>query len=110
MNGHVFQCFNKWDDKKQFSKTGEILGEYIAKNLKYPGDLAPLTKHLTLPTVPRPQHLDADEEDPLTIAIWKKNIDSYCAQVDYLESNLKTIFAVVYSQCSKSMKAKTQVT
>jgi len=43
MNGHVFQCFNERDNKKQFSKTVEILGEYIAKNLKYPGNLAPLT-------------------------------------------------------------------
>jgi len=76
------------------------------KNLKYPGDLAPLTKHLTLPTVPRPQQLDADEEDLLTIAIWKKSVDSYCAWVHYLESNLKTLFAVVYGQCSESMKAK----
>jgi len=34
MNGHVFQCFNEQDDEKQFSKTVEILGEYIAMNLK----------------------------------------------------------------------------
>jgi len=106
MNGHVFKCFDERDDKKQFSKTVEILGEYIAKNLKYPGDLAPLTKHLTVPTVPRPQHLNPDEQDPLTIQIWKKNVDSYCTQVDYLKSNLKTIFAVIYGQCSESMKAK----
>jgi len=107
VNGHVFQCFNKWDNKKQFSKTVEILGEYIVKNLKYPGDLALLTKHLTLPTIPRPQLLDADEEDPLMIAIWKRNINSYCEWVDYLESNLKMIFAVVYGQCSReSMRAK----
>jgi len=78
MNGHVFQCFNERDDKKQFSKTVEILGECIAKNPKYPGDLALLTKYLTLLTIPRPQHLNADEEDPLTIAIWKKNVNSYC--------------------------------
>jgi len=87
-------------------KTVKILGEYIAKNLKFPGDLAPLTKHLTLPTIPRPQHLDPNEQDLLTIAIWKKNINSYCMQVDYLNSNLKTIFAVIYGQCSESMKAK----
>jgi len=106
MNGHVFQCFNERDDKKQFAKTVEILGEYMAKNLKFPGDLAPLTRDLTLSFIPRPQHLDDDERDPLTIAIWKKNVDSYCVRVDYLESNLKTIFAVIYGQCSESMKAK----
>jgi len=106
MNGHVFQCFNERDDKKQFAKTVESLGEYIAKNLKFPGNLAPLTRDLTLPFIPRPQHLDDDERDPLTIAIWKKNVDSYCVRVDYLESNLKTVFAVIYGQCSELMKAK----
>jgi len=74
MNGHVFQCFNERDDKRQFSKTVEILGEYIAKNLKYPGDLALLTKHLTLSTIPRPQHLNADEQDPLMI----NNLEEKC--------------------------------
>jgi hypothetical protein len=44
MNGHVFQCFNKCEDKKLFSKTVEALGEYIAKKLKYPGDMVSLTK------------------------------------------------------------------
>jgi len=36
----------------------------------------------------------------------KKNVDSFCTWVNYLESNLKTTLAVVYGQCSKSMKAK----
>ena len=44
MNGHVFQCFNECEDKKHFSKTVEALGEYIAKKLKYPGDMVSLTK------------------------------------------------------------------
>jgi len=30
MNGHVCQCFNECEDKKQFLKTVEALGEYIA--------------------------------------------------------------------------------
>jgi hypothetical protein len=46
MNGHVFQCFNECEDKKQFSKTVEALGEYIAKRLKYPGDMASPHKRL----------------------------------------------------------------
>jgi hypothetical protein len=54
MHGHVFQCFNECDNKKQFSKTVEAVGEYIAKKLKYPGDMDSLTKDLTLPTIPEP--------------------------------------------------------
>jgi len=58
MNGHVFQCFNECNDKKQFSKTVEAVGEYIAKKLKDPGDMDSLTKDLTLPTIPEPEELD----------------------------------------------------
>ena len=58
MNGHVFQCFNEWEDKKHFLKTEEALGEYIAKKLKYPGDMASLTQDFVRPKIPKPTELE----------------------------------------------------
>ena len=69
MNGHVFQCFNECEDKKQFSKTVEALGEYIAKKLKYPGDMASLTKDFVRPEIPKPTELQVSEMNRLVIAI-----------------------------------------
>jgi hypothetical protein len=69
MNGHVFQCFNKCEDKKQFSKTVEALGEYIAKKLKYPGNMASLTKDFVRPEFPKPTELEVSETNRLVIAI-----------------------------------------
>jgi len=106
MNGHIFQCFNECNDKKQFSKTVEAVGEYIAKKLKYPGDMDSLTKDLTLPTIPEPEELDPEETNLLIKAIWNKKVTSYCTCTNYLESNLKTAYAVIRGQCSKAMKAK----
>jgi hypothetical protein len=100
MNGHVFQCFNECDDKKQFSKTVEAVGEYIAKKLKYPGDIDSLTKDLVLPTIPEPKELDPEETNLLVKAIWNKKVMSY------LESNLKTAYAVIWGQCSEAIKAR----
>jgi len=57
MNGHVFQRFNECNDEKLFSKTVEAVGEYIAKKLKYPGNMDSLTNDLTLPTIPEPEEL-----------------------------------------------------
>ena len=94
MNGHVIQCFNKWDDKKQFSKTVEAAGEYIAKKLKYPGNMDSLTKELVLPTIPKLEELDQEETNLLLKAIWNKKVTSYCTRTDYLESTLKTAYAV----------------
>ena len=61
MNGHVFQCFNECEDKKHFSKTVEALGEYIAKKLKYPGDMVSLTKDFVKPEIVKPKELEVSE-------------------------------------------------
>jgi len=60
-----------------------------------------LTKDLVLPTIPKPEELDPEET-----AIWNKAVTSYCTRTDYLESNLKTAYAVIWGQCSEAMKAK----
>jgi hypothetical protein len=39
MNGHVFERFHEGTKQGQFTKTVEALGEYIAKNIKNPGDM-----------------------------------------------------------------------
>jgi hypothetical protein len=106
MNGHVFQCFNECEDKKQFSKTVEALGEYITKKLKYPGDMASLTKDFVRPKIPKPTELEVSETNRLFIAIWEKKVSPYCTRTDYFDSNLKTAYAVIWGQCSEAMKAK----
>jgi hypothetical protein len=106
MNGHVFQCFNECEDKKQFSKTVETLGEYIAKKLKYPGDMVSLTKDFVKPEIPKPTELEVSETNRLVIAIWEMKVSAYCTRTDYLNSNLKTAYAVIWGQCSEAMKAK----
>jgi hypothetical protein len=106
MNGHVFQCFNECEDKKQFSKTVEALGEYVAKKLKYLGDMASLTKDFVRPEILKPTELEVSETNRLVIAVWEKNVSAYCTRTDYLNSNLKTAYAVIWGQCSEAMKAK----
>jgi len=106
INGHVSQCFNECEDKKQFSKTIEALGEYIAKKLKYPGNMASLTKDFVRPEIPKPTELEVSETNRIVIAIWEKKVSAYCPRTDYLDSNLKTAYAVIWGQCSEAMKAK----
>ena len=89
MNGHVFQFFN------ECLKTVEALGEYIAKKLKYPGDMVSLTKDFVKPEIPKPTELEVYETNRLVIAIWEKKVSAYCTRTDYLDSNLKTAYAVI---------------
>ena len=86
--------------QKEFSKTGEALGEYIAKKLKYPGDMASLTKDFVKPEIPKPTELEVSETNRLVIAIWEKKVSVYCTRTDYLKSNLKTAYAVIWGLLS----------
>jgi hypothetical protein len=109
MNGHVFQCYTECSDKKQFSKTVEALGEYVAKNMKYPGDMSPLTKSTTpkTPKLPRPKALtDEQKKDSVADAIWALELKAYIARRDYLEGNLKSAYVIIWGQCSEPMRAK----
>ena len=69
MNGHVFQCFHEGVGQNQFAKTVETLGEYIAENMRYPGDMMSLTKELTVPTVKEPPELLETETSALRKAV-----------------------------------------
>ena len=105
MNGHVFQCFNETNISNQFSKTVEVLAKYIAKHIKYPGDMASLTEDLILPKLTAPVILPitADELEKL---LWKQDVVQYAQRQAYLASNHKAIYAVIWGQCSEALRAK----
>ena len=106
MNGNVFQCFTENEAKNQFNKTVEALGEYVAKNMKYAGDMMQLTKELEQPTIEEPEELSDSETSKLKITLWERKVVSYSVRLDYLESNLKAAYAVIWGQCSEAMRAK----
>ena len=108
MNGHVFQVFAECDDKRQFAKTIEALGAYIAKELKYPDDLVTLTRDLENPTIEEPTEPPEDETSRVRIAMFEKECQLCVTRQHELNGNLRAIFAVIWGQCSEAMKAKLQ--
>jgi len=103
MNGHVFQCSNETIDKNQFNRTMEALAQYIAKNVKCPGDMVSLTKEIVKPTITSPGELDPNEKSGLVKALWDRQVDGYYTRTGHIESNLKVIYAIVWGQCSEAM-------
>jgi hypothetical protein len=107
MNGHVFECFQEGTKPSQFTKSLEALGEYIAKNVKNPRDMMSITDKLKAPVVPVPASLTkAETDDPLTFALWKEQITDYSKRKGVIQQNTKAVFAVIWGQCSESMKDK----
>ena len=106
MNGHVFQCFHEQNDRKQFKKTVEALGEYANKNLKFSRDLSPLFEDtIASPSIPMPQDLPTTASR-VEAEVWKEEIKEYTKQRRELKNNSGVIFAVAWGQCSEAMKAK----
>jgi hypothetical protein len=105
MNGHVFQCFNETNISNQFAKTVEVLAEYIAKHIKFPGDMSSLTEDLTLPTLTAPVLLPATA-DELEKLLWKQDVVQYAQRRAYLADNHKAVYAVIWGQCSEALRAK----
>jgi len=58
-----------------------------------------------MPEIPKPTELEVSETNRLVITIWEKKVSAYCTHTDYLDSNLKTAYAVIWGQCSEAMKA-----
>ena len=110
MEGHVFECYEEQTDRRQYRKTVEAL-ECYAKKTMYPEDLAPLlVTDSTLPVLekpPRPLPVPpatvAAEED---IEIWKEDLRHLSKRKSVLRGNLSAIHAVIWGQCSETMRVK----
>jgi hypothetical protein len=106
MNGHVFECYEERGDRTQFSKTLEALGEYAAKNMKYPEDLKPIFAEIMIaPTITEPPDID-DKASKREVLIWEAALKSFSRRSEELRSNLTTLYAVIWGQCSESMRNK----
>jgi hypothetical protein len=106
MNAHVFECYEERSDCMQFPKTLEALGEYAAKNLKYPKDLQSLFREeMTKPSLVEPSDLP-DKASKKAEIIWVSNMKSFARRLEELQSNLTTLYAVIWGQCSEAMRNK----
>jgi hypothetical protein len=106
MNGNVFECYEEQSDRRQYAKTLEVLDGYVRKTLKYSEDLAPLfADTMAVPMVDMPD--DLDEDAGLTMKmIFAEEVKTYVKRNHTLKSNLATVYAVIWGQCSDDMKAK----
>ena len=97
MNGQVFQWFNENTASNQFAKTVEALAEYISKHIKFPRDIASLTKNLVLPTLTAPVILPATADD-LEKLLWKQDVVRYARRRAHLLDNQISVYAVIWGQ------------
>lgn len=106
MNGHVFQCYDEHEDRRQYSKTLEALQTYIKKTLKFPEDMAPLfADTMTSPKIDKPQDPGKGADD-VDLLIYNEEVKEFVKWAWTLKGNLATVYAVAWGQCSEAMKVR----
>ena len=105
MKGNVFQCHGESVNRQQFLKTVGVLEEYVNKTFTYSQDVASVCKSFTVDTLTQPSNLSKDdyEKDMGMRMIWETGMKTYMKRLDKQESNLRSIYAVVWGQCSPLM-------
>ena len=113
MNGSVFECYDEQGDRRQYIKTAvEALESHAKKTFKYSEDLlAPLfateSRLPVLATPPKPtKTTDGKEPDEADIELWREEIKELAKRKRALQSNLSTIQASIWGQCSEAMRAR----
>jgi hypothetical protein len=106
MNGNVFECYEEQTDRRQYAKTLEALEAHAKKSLKFAEDLAPLfAETMTEPAIAMP---DDPGPNPSRAAdmIYTEKVKQFVKREGILLSNKATLHAVIWGQCSETMKAR----
>ena len=108
LKGHIYDC----SDSRQadlYTKTTKEIAEYVGKNYKYGNDVRLAVESLTPPTLTEPS--DPPQGASQTRErIWEKEVDEYVKRKGYLAENLKTLFSLIWGQCTDAMRAKIDLT
>jgi hypothetical protein len=106
MNGHVFQTSEEQSDRMQYKRSVEALELYVKKNLKFAEDLAPLfaftmaEPKIKIPVEPRANPSRTED------MIYAEQIKQYVKHQATLTINLASTHAVIWGQCSETMKTR----
>jgi hypothetical protein len=95
MNGHVFQCYGKVTEKKQFARTMEELDGYIGLHFKsHPADIKKLIKVMENTKIPMPND-HTNNAAKTEVRIWEKEVDWFVKQRETYISNKCALYSVI---------------
>ena len=91
-----------------FIKSKKAVANYVGWTYQHSGDIRRAIETLTLPTIPLPTAPIADPMPPLLAAIFSKQVKEYVKQTSRLQENIKRLWALVWGQCSDTIRTRLQ--
>ena len=108
MNGHLFQTIDISKEATQYVKTVEALEHFAFKT--YRVDLSSIFRRddLELPSIEIPEKPSKEEinENPAVEDIYQLKLKEFVKDKKTLKVALKSIFAIIWGQCSTSIQTK----
>jgi len=104
LKGHVYDCSTS-KQADQFNKTTKEISEYVGRTYTYGGDTQLAIENLGIVEPPEPD--DPPEGATATKRhIWEKCVDEYVKRTTHMTENIKSIFSLVWGQCTDIMRQK----
>ena len=91
-----------------FIKSKKALANYVGRTYQHSGDIRRAIKTLTLPIIPTPTAPVGDPIPPLVAAIFREQVKEYVKQHSRLHENIKRLWALVWGQCSDTIRTRLQ--
>ena len=104
LKGHIFDCTDS-RDADTFCNTKKEVAIYIGSKYDYGADISLAVEELVLPTIDVPADI-ASNASATVKRIWEKRIDAFVKRETMLEGNIKTLYSLVWGQCTESLRAK----
>jgi hypothetical protein len=94
--------FNQHD---RYVTTKQELEDYIGRTMDRGGDVKKTIENMKKKEFKKPDDPAADcgETDK---EIWKKQVANYVIRLNMLETNLETVFTIIWGQCTPALQAK----
>jgi hypothetical protein len=106
LKGHIFDCTDV-RQSDQYSRTVKEIAEYVGRTYKYGADARMAVEQLARPTLEVPRD-PPDNATKTELRIWEKKVDEFVKRETYLDENLKTIYSLVWGQCTDIMRQKVE--
>ena len=106
LKGHIYDSSDA-RQSDQYMKTTKEIAEYVGRTFKYGGDARTAVETLETPTVTLPPD-PAPEATRGEVRLWEKAIDEQAKRTTYLTENMKTLYSLVWGQCSDIIRQKVE--
>eukprot|EP00978_Attheya_sp_CCMP212_P037182 scaffold173708_cov61-Attheya_sp.AAC.1 len=108
LKGHIYDYSDAKRQSDMFHKTTEEIADYVGRTYWCRHDVRLAVKNLKLPHVEKMVNPPASA-DRIVILEWENAVDLFDKQKIYLSQNLKSLYSLVWGQCTYDMRFKIKV-